>query len=142
MIRSASPEDAPALAALIAVLGYDLDEEGVRLNLEACSDLSRVFVATADDGAVTGFLSFHLIPLFHQRGHLGRITAMAIDPAYHRHGIGRALVAAAEGHALAHGCTRIEVTSGDHRSGDAHLFYQSLGYLSDCRRFLKSLASG
>ena len=49
------------------------------------------------------------------------------------------MVAAAEKIAADGGCLRMEVTSGDHREQDAHLFYQSLGYRTDCRRFLKDL---
>jgi hypothetical protein len=37
----------------------------------------------------------------------------------------------------AHGCIRVEVTSGDHRP-DAHAFYERMGYKSDCRRFIKT----
>lgn len=140
MIRTATVDDAPALVALIRALGYEMDLESVLTNLTLYGTAgSQVFLATGD-GSALGFLSFHRIPLFHQRGHLGRITAMAIDPAHHRKGIGRALVAAAEDFATGCGCTRVEVTSGDHRSEDAHLFYQSLGYTFDCRRFLKRLS--
>ncbi len=95
-----------------------------------------MWVAVCGDG-VAGFLSFHAIPLFHEPGRLGRITAMAIDPAFQRQGVGRALVAAAEVFAIQSGCQRMEVTSGDRREKDAHVFYRALGYDSDCRRFLK-----
>ncbi|MEZ0275792.1 MAG: GNAT family N-acetyltransferase, partial [Roseimicrobium sp.] len=64
-------------------------------------------------------------------------TAMAIDPGYQRQGIGTALVGAAEEFARSRGCVRMEVTSGDRREKDAHVFYAGLGYASDCRRFLK-----
>jgi len=84
-----------------------------------------------------GFLSIHAIPLFHEAGRLGRITAMAIDPRRQRMGIGAALMGAAEGFAWSVGCSRVEVTSGDGREKDAHLFYQGQGFRSDCRRFLK-----
>jgi hypothetical protein len=48
----------------------------------------------------------------------------------------------AEEAAAACGCLRMEVTSGDHREQDAHLFYQAQGYRADCRRFIKDLAAG
>ena len=46
---------------------------------------------------------------------------------------------AVERYAARIGCSRIEVTSGDHREQDAHIFYQILGYKADCRRFIKSI---
>lgn len=136
-IRTARPEDAPAIATLITILGYSLSPDQVPGRLaEYSGENNRVFVALTGE-AIIGFLSFHASPLFHETAKLGRITAMAIDPQFHRQGVGRALVQAAESFAIACGCSRIEVTSGDHREQDAHLFYQAQGYHSDCRRFLK-----
>lgn len=139
IIREARSADAAAISRLITALGYTLGPEDVSGRLAVYADgVSKVLVAE-ESGSVVGFLSFHAIPLFHQPGSLGRITAMAIDPEHHRQGIGRSMVAAAEKIAADGGCLRMEVTSGDHREQDAHLFYQSLGYRTDCRRFLKDL---
>jgi GNAT superfamily N-acetyltransferase len=66
----------------------------------------------------------------------GAITSFVIAPSYRRGGIGRSLVSAVEEFAWDHGCTRAEVTSGDHRS-DAHEFYERLGYRPVSRRFIK-----
>ncbi len=138
-IRLAGPADAESIASLIATLGYPADKEAVKERLLACScGDNRVFVAR-DNGRAVGFLSFSTIPLFHQKALLGRITAMAIDPRCQRSGVGRKLVAAPERHAAACGCVKMEVTSGDHRELDAHVFYAALGYETDCRRFLKLL---
>ena len=64
---------------------------------------------------------------------------MAIDRDHQRAGIGASLVEAAEAFAISVGCFRVEVTSGDRRKQDAHLFYAAKGYVSDCRRSLKRL---
>jgi GNAT superfamily N-acetyltransferase len=53
--------------------------------------------------------------------------------------LGRRLVAEAEEYAWNNGCAWIEVTSADHRS-DAHAFYEAIGYVQDCRRFVKTRA--
>jgi len=138
-IRDAIPSDADALSELISELGYRLSPPGIVQRLDRHNDdFSKVFVAIAE-GRVAGFLSFHAIPLLHESSSLGRITAMAIHSDYQRQGIGTSLVQAAEDHARSLNCSRLEVTSGDHREQDAHVFYTSLGYRSDCRRFLKPL---
>lgn len=138
VIRRARSEDAPALAGLLKTLGYPSPAEHVARRLAACapSTDTAVFVAELVD-QVVGALSFHCIPLFHADGFLGRITSLVVASSQRQRGVGRRLVAAGEKFAWAHGCTRIEVTSGDHRP-DAHAFYEHLGYHLDCRRFIKS----
>ena len=140
-IRGARSEDAEPLARLIGILGYELSSGRIADRLEAYNDnFSRVFVACQSAEPV-GFLCFHGITLFHEASTLGRITAMAIDPHHHRKGIGSCLVLAAENFAISIGCSRMEVTSGDRREHDAHLFYRAQGYDSDCRRFLKHFSN-
>lgn len=137
MIRSARRDDAFAAAELLAVLGYPSPVPHIeqRISDSAASADTAVFVAESAQ-RIAGVISFHCIPLFHANGFLGRITSLVVAPNYRQCGIGRLLVAAAEEFAWAHGCTRIEVTSGDHRP-DAHAFYEHLGYQLDCRRFIK-----
>ena len=137
VIRSAQPDDAPAVAELLATLGYPSPVASVAQRIIDCtaSATTAVFVA-ASAQRIAGVASFHCIPLFHADGFLGRITSLVVAPTFRKRGIGRLLVAAAEEFAWAHGCARIEVTSGDHRP-DAHAFYEHLGYQLDCRRFIK-----
>jgi GNAT superfamily N-acetyltransferase len=140
-IREACPEDAETIAQLVGVLGYELSSIHVAARFDAYrGEFSRVFVASNAAGLV-GFLSFHAIPLFHEAAMIGRITAMAIDPRHQREGIGSSLVRAAEDFAISVGCSRMEVTSGDRREQDAHVFYAAQGYRSDCRRFLKHVTN-
>jgi GNAT superfamily N-acetyltransferase len=137
LIRSAQRVDAPAVAELLAALGYPSPVEQVVQRIADCeaSASTAVFVAEATQ-RIVGVASFHCIPLFHADGFLGRITSLVVSPDYRQRGIGRLLVAAAEEFARARGCARIEVTSGDHRP-DAHAFYEHVGYQLDCRRFIK-----
>lgn len=140
-IRTARSCDAPALSTLIVQLGYTLDAAAVSARLECYSGDRSVVLIAERESKVVGVLSFHAIPLFHENANLGRITAMAIRADCRRQGVGRLLVRAAEEHAISLRCSRIEVTSGDHREHDAHLFYAAQGYHPDCRRFLKRLPS-
>ena len=139
-IRIAGPEDAPAVAALLSELGYPSEPRQVAMRLESYSGSagSAVFVACMGDG-VAGVLSFHCIPLLHTDDLLGRITSLVVSAASRRLGIGALLVAEAESFGRQRGCSRFEVTSGDHRE-DAHAFYERLDYHPDCRRFLKAAA--
>jgi GNAT superfamily N-acetyltransferase len=136
-IRRAHVEDAAGASELLEILGYRAPiaqiEERIARSRE--SPDAAVFVAELD-GRLVGLASFHRIPLFYLEGFLGRITSFVIAPSHRRHGIGRSLVSAVEEFAWDHGCTRAEVTSGDHRS-DAHEFYERLGYRPVSRRFIK-----
>jgi GNAT superfamily N-acetyltransferase len=78
-----------------------------------------------------------MFPLLRVEGALGRITALVVSSRFKRHGIGRRLLAEAEGFAWSCGCTRIEITNGEHRT-DAHAFYEAIGYKQDSRRFVKN----
>jgi len=137
-VRDAHADDASAVGVLLADLGYPMPEALARekIALLAAREDDRVFVAEVG-GEVAGVLSFHVMTLFHAPGNLGRITALIVVEQKRRAGVGRALCDAAEAFAWSRDCRRIEVTSGDHRSG-AHAFYQRLGYqLDDHRRFIK-----
>ena len=125
------------MAELLAALGYPSAVAHIERRIADCaaSPGTIVFVAECVN-RIVGVLSFHCIPLFHADGCLGRITSLIVAPDYRQRGLGRLLVGAAEEFARAHGCARIEVTSGDHRP-EAHAFYEHLGYRLDCRRFIK-----
>jgi GNAT superfamily N-acetyltransferase len=136
-IRDAELSDAVSLVKLIHQLGYSIlpNAVGARIADLAESPFDRVLIAEAD-GDVSGILSMHLIPMFHASGYYGRITALVVLEAKRGQGIGTRLVEEAENWAWSQGCTKIEVTSGDHRT-ESHRFYESRGYRCDIRRFLK-----
>ena len=140
-IRPATRADAAALSRLISKLGYALDPDAVEVRIESCRPSSGTILVAEDMDIIVGFLSFHVIPLFHESGGLGRITAMSIEPTKQRMGIGRALLEKLDGVAADLGCGRIEVASGDHRANDAHQFYQACGYQPNSRRFQKMLTT-
>ena len=139
-IRTATTEDAEGIAHCLAELGYGTPVCVVREKLDAfsTSNTDMAFVASNSE-SLLGTVSVHLIPLFHAYGYLARLTALSVAKSHQRHGIGSALVNAAEKWALEAGALRVEVTSGDHRPG-AHAFYASLGYESNERRFIKFLS--
>jgi N-acetylglutamate synthase-like GNAT family acetyltransferase len=137
MIRAAAPHDCAHIAVLLSELGYPATEEFVRDRLAAISPRPDAKVLVADlDTEVVGLVCLQIIPLFHLAEPLGRMTTLVISSKFQRYGIGRRLIAEAEMLAWEHGCGRIEITSGDQR-GDAHAFYEAVGYEQVSRRFIK-----
>ena len=137
IIRPATKNDATSISALLSELGYSLEVAQVRKNIALLSSSSNDAVLVAEAAlSVVGVISFHVIPLFHVVGNLGRISSLVVSSQRQRRGVGSKLVQAAEDFGWSQGCLRIEVTSGDQREG-AHEFYQSLGYQLDERRFVK-----
>jgi GNAT superfamily N-acetyltransferase len=136
-IRSAKAEDSPQIAALLGQLGYPSESEIVRKKIPTLSSggADKIWIAEFQ-GKVVGLLAFHLTPLLHVSGSLGRITAVVVDEKFRGKGIGRQLVETAERWAWERDCTRIEVTSGEQRT-QAHQFYQDLGYALEAKRFTK-----
>ncbi len=137
-VREALLSDGQELVSLISELSYSVTEQFVRDRLTELSSSVADIVFIADcGGEIVGFLSFHLLPLLHVDGNLGRITALAVSYRFRRRGIGHKLITAAEEFAWSRRCVRVEITSGDHRA-EAHVFYEAVGYRQETRRFLKS----
>jgi len=140
--RRAIESDAARIAVLLAELDYESDETSTRSRIArlAATASDAVFVACID-GEVLGVASVHLLPMFHTGGHIARLTALVVSQKVRRSGIGAALLQAAERFALAHNCERMELTSGEHRTG-AHAFYETRGYERTSQRFVKPLRKG
>ena len=140
-IRDARPEDAPALAALLAELGYPDAVEPLRARLGAftADSASFVLVAAEADGLL-GLASASVVPLLHEDGSWCRLSALVVGERSRRAGIGRKLVAEVEARARAAGCRYLEVTSGERPEREAaHAFYEALGLEQVSRRYLKEL---
>jgi len=139
LVRRGCVRDAAEIAACMHSLGYGTTPEAVAMHLAQFKESPRdIVLVCAEVSSLTGVVSAHAIPVFHQPGELVRITALSVRRGRERQGIGRCLIRAIENWAIARGAARMEVTSGDHRDG-AHCFYQAMGYGMDARRFIKRL---
>jgi GNAT superfamily N-acetyltransferase len=138
-IRDARPEDVPALAALLAELGFPAPAAAVARRLDALRDAAEAVLVAARDGQVVGLLTAHVTPVLHRPRPVGRLTALVVTGRARGQGVGRALVGAAERLLAARGCGLVEVTSHRRLTG-AHAFYGRLGYTVTSLRFKKSLA--
>ncbi len=126
-IRPAVPADADAIAALFTDEGYPAGPSDIVERLgRFASPHSQVLVAERD-GAMLGFIAFHALPRFEHDDRIVRILALVVDAGARERGVGRALMAEAEGIATELGAAFIEVTAGHHRP-DARRLYESSGY--------------
>lgn len=136
-IRPAAPEDARAIAELLADLGYPTSAE------EAAARLGRhgeqVLLAEAE-GRVLGLLALGVGAMLQHAGPLARVNSLVVRRSGRGRGVGRALMARAEALALTAGCEGVELTSAIRPGREAaHRFYQALGYERTSYRYWRSL---
>ena len=138
-IRRLTPQDHPALAALLAQLGYPVSPEDLPGRLQRFGELAsgRVLVAEAD-GAVVAFAAWEVTHPIHHATPVAHLSSFAVLDSSRRRGIGRRLLSACEEAARAAGCALVVLTSANGRE-DAHAFYPSSGYETTGLRFAKRL---
>ncbi len=125
-IREAKPDDAAAIAGLLAAAGWQTTDAGVAANLKLLRSVGEpALVAT--QGRVVGCATWHATPELHQPDLVGRIPIIVVAEDARKTGIGKALLEAAEARLVERGCTTVEVTSSLALSG-ALAFYQACGF--------------
>lgn len=128
IIRTARAEDAEAIAALSAQLGYPTDAAAVakRLAKLLARPEHAVFACTDEDGKVLGWAAAeHRLTL--ESGERVELVGLVVDEAMRRNGIGAALVTAVEAWCRRRGADELFVRSNVTRDA-AHAFYLQLGY--------------
>src|SRR5256885_12373300 len=91
-IRDARPQDADAIARLLAQLGYPTEPDAVAGRpdrLQVVGD--RVTVAQLD-GNVVGLVHLQVSPAIERDRPAAKLGALVVDEAHRRHAIGRLLV--------------------------------------------------
>lgn len=140
-IRTGRPEDANAIWRINnEALGYDYPEDVVRGQYLKVLEraLGAVFVAEGH-GQVYGCIHVTDYETIYSPAQKN-IMSLAVDPAFHGHGVGSALLQAAENWARKDGASVIRLISGMSRTG-AHAFYLACGYTlrKEHKNFVKSL---
>jgi PhnO protein len=136
-IRQSLESDAAAVKALLEELeGRAFDEDiFARIYSEYLeAPLTLIFVATLEEGEITGFISCKGQSLLHHEGLVFEIQELVVTAAHQRKGLGRKLIAALEPDLEKLGAKSLEVTSNKRRK-EAHAFYQSVGFLNSHEKF-------
>lgn len=140
-IRPAAAEDAAALAALSAQLGYPSDTTAMTRRLRAITEhgAGAVLVAEFGDGGIAGWA--HVLPQRRMEHDPNvELAGIIIDENRRGAGVGATLLRAVETWARGHGFTDIVVRSNVVRKR-AHRFYLREGYAEKKRQavFVKQL---
>jgi len=140
-LRHVNTQDAKSMVNLIDQLGYKATEAELLKNIEIYSNNNSSWCFVIDvDGVPIASASYHLTPYFHAKGGGLRVTSLVVDANHKRKGFGEMLMNKASELAKEHGCDKIELSTGGHRAGEAHLFYESLGFKPyDGVRYLKKV---
>jgi GNAT superfamily N-acetyltransferase len=140
LVRDTRPSDAGYVASLLTDLGYPVSSEfaAERLAHFERDRASRVQVAE-DDGTVVGLVATHILPRLDSEVLSCRIVDIVVAANQRRHGVGSALLHAAEVEARRQGCLRVDLTSGDWRA-DARAFYERMGFESRSHGYVKRLS--
>ena len=127
-IRSATPDDAAALAALSGELGYPSSPQMLQDRLAYLGRLNdhAVYVAEVSEVGVIGWVHVYTSPLL-ERDLQAEIGGLVVSAAHRRYGAGRRLMERAEQWALAQKCEAVCLRSNLIREG-AHAFYRQIGY--------------
>jgi len=138
VIREANAADAPALAQLLAQLGYPAEPVAVESRLEALSIVGDRVVVAELDGDVVGLAHLQVAPALEYDRPAAKVAALAVDESHRGEGIGRALMEDMEREARARGCVLLYLTTAERRA-DAHAFYDRIGLEHTGRRYGKRL---
>jgi ribosomal protein S18 acetylase RimI-like enzyme len=139
-VRDARLDDAPALAALMTVLGYPTSPRSMSsgLNRVLADPAFRTLVAETPEHRVVGFAGFRVGPTFEGDVLEGEVVALVVDPTYRSQGVGSEIVTAGEDWARSRGASSMMLgTRGDRRR--AQSFYERQGYAADGLRYRKPL---
>ncbi len=133
-IRRATSRDLDALVRLLGVLfsieaDFAPDVERQRRGLAmllATPERAAVLVAERA-GAVAGMVTAQLVVSTAEGGPSALVEDMVVEANERRHGVGRALLAAAEAWAAERGATRLQLLA-DRENAPALRFYERLGW--------------
>ena len=138
-IRDAVDGDAPAIAELLAELGYPSEPGAVRARMANMRGDGNQWILIAEvDGEAVGMATIIIRHVINRDEPFGRLASVVVRDSWRSRGIGAAMLARTEEICRDAGCSAIEVTSAESRTR-AHSFYERHGFEERPRRFIKQL---
>lgn len=127
--RPARTDDAPLLPGLVEELGYPSTPEAIARRLARLLAEPDQAVFVVEDGSTREILGWiHVQEFLSLAGEpSGLVTGLVVAKESRERGLGRGLMAAAEGWARARGLASMRLRSNVKRGG-AHDFYRRLGF--------------
>ena len=144
-VRQATEEDIGRILELYRQLAITTSQAEL-LQSPSADDYRRVFaeisnytgcelLVAEEQGEIIGTIVLLIVPnLSHRASPWALVENMVVDEGHRRQGVGKLLMDYAIARAKEAGCYRIVLTS-DKRRGDAHKFYQSLGFEASSHGF-------
>ena len=139
-IRKVEIGDAEAVRDISAEgLGYSCDLALVQKKIAGLNEAREAVFVAVTDGGVMGYIHVERYDVLYFET-MANVLGLSVFKAYHKMGIGKALLFAAEDWAKQNDIKMMRLNSGMNRT-DAHGFYEHLGYVSekDQKRFVKTL---
>ena len=138
LIRPACRDDAGDLAKLVTDLGYPVEAAELWARIEKMPAGAYQTLVAVMDYQVAGFIGLLTLPVYEHPQPIGWILALCVSPRHRRQGVGRRLMEETEKYYRAQGVTDVRLHSGMQR-GEAHEFYEKMGYDKGGYRFKKKL---
>ncbi len=135
-LRPATSDDAEAIAALFTDEGYPAGPSDIETRLARFAPPEGGVVVAEHDGAILGFVAYHVIPRFEHGDVIVRILALVVDAGARERGVGRQLIGDVERIGATRGAAFVELTAGHHRPDARHL-YESIGYDATVAAYLR-----
>ena len=128
VIRLAALDDASAITALVAKLGYVTPENDVACRLAELFQQPNhaIYVAAFPDGPVVAWIDLYIHRSLMDNP-LVMVGGLVVDAGQRGKGIGRRLMEHAEAWGRARGCDAVYLKTRVDRHA-AHAFYEHLGY--------------
>src|SRR6266446_2876178 len=127
-IRAPEAGDIEALADLMTQLGYETRASEMEMRMETilANKNYATFVAVSE-GKVCGMIGTYTCYTYEHNSPSARILALVVSDKMRGHGIGHALIAAAEKDLAQKNISRVAVNTRFERE-EAHQFYERVGY--------------
>jgi GNAT superfamily N-acetyltransferase len=135
-IRPATGADADRIAALFTDEGYPAAASTIGARIDRFTAANGQVIVAEDAGEILGFVAVHVMPRFEHDDTIARVLALVVDAGARGRGVGRDLMAAADGRARDAGAAFIEVTAALHRPDARHL-YEAMGYDASVTAYLR-----